>query len=239
MDLIVEGFKQAFSMLMRGDPLVVEIALRSLAISGTAVAVSMLVGVSSGLALALTRFPGRRALLSLVNTGMGLPPTAVGLFVALLLARNGLFGFAELLYTKQAMIIAQTVIATPIVTGLTVSSIQSLNPKLKLQALSLGATRAQMLWMLVKEARLPMLAAIMAGFGAVISEVGAVMMVGGNISGDTQVLTTAVVEYVGKGDFPVAIALSVILLALIFLVNFALTQIQQREAQPWPRRISR
>ena len=239
MDLILQGFKQAFIMLIKGNPLVIEIALRSLAVSGTAVAISMILGISTGLALALVRFPGRRVLLSLVNTGMGLPPTAVGLFVALLLARNGLFGFAGLLYTKQAMVIAQTVIATPIVTGLTVSAIQSLNPKLRLQALSLGATKVQMLWTLIKEARLPMLAAVMAGFGGVISEVGAVMMVGGNVSGDTQVLTTAVVEYVGKGDFPVAIALSLILLTLIFVVNFALTQMQQREAQPWLRRISK
>lgn len=223
-------------MLSKGDSLVLEIALRSLLISGTAVAISMALGITSGLAIALTRFPGRRLVLALVNTGMGLPPTAVGLFVALLLARRGVFGFAELLYTKQAMIIAQTVIATPIVTGLTVAAIQNLNPKLRLQSLALGATKAQMLWTLIKEAKLPMFAAIMAGFGGVISEVGAVMMVGGNVSGDTQVLTTAVVEYVGKGDFAVAIALSIILLTLIFLVNFGLTYIQQREKVSWARR---
>ncbi|MCL5291953.1 MAG: ABC transporter permease [Actinobacteria bacterium] len=239
MDLIYLGFKQAFIMIFKGDRLVFEIALRSLIVSGTAVAISMIIGISLGLTIALARFPGRRVLLSLVNTGMGLPPTAVGLFVALLLARRGLFGFAELLYTKQAMIVAQTVIATPIVAGLTVAAVQNLNPKLRLQSLALGATRAQMLWTLIKEAKLPMLAAVMAGFGGVISEVGAVMMVGGNVTGDTQVLTTAVVEYVGKGNFPVAIALSLILLTLIFLVNFVLTQVQQRETSSWPKRISK
>lgn len=238
MDLIVEGFKQALEMLFRVDPLVVEITLRSLAVSGAAVGLSMLIGVPAGLAIALCRFPGRRVLLALVNTGMGLPPTAVGLFVALLLARRGVFGFAELLYTKEAMVLAQVAIATPIVTGLTSAAIQNLDPKLRLQALALGATKGQMLQTLIKESRLPMLAAVMAGFGGVISEVGSVMMVGGNVSGDTQVLTTAVVEYVGKGEFSVAIALSIILLTLIFAVNFGLTLIQQKEVRPWSKRTS-
>jgi tungstate transport system permease protein len=160
---------------------------------------------------------------------MGLPPVVVGLFVTLLIWRNGPFGFLEILYTPAAMIIAQTIIATPIVMGISLAAIQNLPPNLRLQILSLGASRLQMVWVLIKEAQLPLLAAIMAGFGGVISEVGASMMVGGNIKGYSRVLTTATVMETGKGNFDVAIALSIILLLLAFLVNFVLTQIQQRQ----------
>jgi tungstate transport system permease protein len=160
---------------------------------------------------------------------MGLPPVVVGLFVTLLLWRSGPFGFMEILYTPTAMILAQTVIATPIVAGITIASIQNLPANLKLQVRALGATRIQTVWILVREARLPLLAAVMAGFGGVISEVGASIMVGGNIKGQTRVLTTATVMETGKGNFDVAIALSLILLVLVFGVNYLLTVIQQRE----------
>jgi tungstate transport system permease protein len=186
------------------------------------------VGIPAGTALALTRFPGRGLLVSLVNTGMGLPPVVVGLFVTILLWRNGVLGALELLYTPSAMVLAQLVIAAPIVTGLTLAAVQQIPERFRLQILALGASRLQMTWVLVKEARLPMLAALMAGFGGVISEVGASMMVGGNIKGSTRVLTTATVLETGKGNFDIAIALSVILLAITFLVNWALTSIQQR-----------
>jgi tungstate transport system permease protein len=136
-------------------------------------------------------------------------------------------GFLEILYTPYAMIIAQAIIATPIVMGLSVASIQHLPPNLRLQILSLGASRLQMLWVLIKEARLPLLAAVMAGFGGVISEVGASIMVGGNIKGYSRVLTTATVMETGKGYFDVAIALGIILLMLAFMVNLLLTHIQQ------------
>jgi tungstate transport system permease protein len=149
--------------------------------------------------------------------------------VTLFLWRNGPLGFLEILYTPSAMILAQAVIATPIVTGITVASIQNLPANLKLQVQALGATRFQTIWILVREARLPLLAAVMAGFGGVISEVGASIMVGGNIKGQTRVLTTATVMETGKGNFDVAIALSLILLALAFSVNYLLTIIQQRE----------
>jgi tungstate transport system permease protein len=180
------------------------------------------------MALALARFPGRGLCVALVNTGMGLPPVVVGLFVSIFLWRSGPLGVLELLYTPTAIVIAQFIIAAPIVMGLTIAAMQQLNPKLRLQLLGLGASRWQLLWLLMREARLPLLAAVMAGFGGVISEVGASMMVGGNIRGQTRVLTTATVLETGKGNFDLAIALGVILLVLAFAVNYLLTRIQQR-----------
>ena len=197
--------------------------------SCSATLISLALGLPSGTLLALSDFPGRRLIISMVNTGMGLPPVVVGLFVTIFLWRNGPIGFLEILYTPTAMVLAQAVIATPIVTGITIASIQNLPAKLKLQILALGATRLQMVRILVREARLPLLAAVMAGFGGVISEVGASMMVGGNIKGQTRVLTTATVMETGKGNFEVAIALSLVLLGLAFGVNYLLTVIQQRE----------
>jgi tungstate transport system permease protein len=166
---------------------------------------------------------------SLVNTGMGMPPVVVGLFVTIFLWRNGPFGDLRLLYSPAAMVIAQTVIAAPMVTGISLAAIGSLNPKLRLQILALGATRWQMLLLLAREAKLPLMAAVMAGFGAVISEVGASMMVGGNILGQTRVLTTAIVMENSKGNFDVAIALGLILMVLVYAVNLLLTYAQQRQ----------
>jgi tungstate transport system permease protein len=228
MGLILDGVLQAFRLLLAGDPEVWRITLLSLQISATATLLALAVGIPAGTLLALTRFPGRGFVISLVNTGMGLPPVVVGLFVTILLWRNGLLGALELLYTPSAMVLAQLVIAAPIVTGLTLAAVQQIPERFRLQLLALGASRVQMTWVLIKEARLPMLAALMAGFGGVISEVGASMMVGGNIKGSTRVLTTATVLETGKGNFDIAIALSVILLAITFLVNWALTWIQQR-----------
>jgi len=165
---------------------------------------------------------------SLVNTGMGLPPVVVGLFVTLLLWRSGPLGGWEILYTPAAIVIAQAVIASPIVTGITLAAVQQVPREFRLQLLALGASRPQMVWMVLREARLPMLAAVMAGFGGIISEIGASMMVGGNIKGQTRTLTTAMVLETGKGNFEVAIALALLLLVLVFLVNWALTAIQQR-----------
>jgi tungstate transport system permease protein len=159
---------------------------------------------------------------------MALPPVVVGLTVSLMLWRSGPFGGLGIIYTPGAIVIAQVIIATPVITGLTVASLQQLDPALQLQLLGLGATRLQMVWILWREARLPLLAALMAAFGAAISEVGAVMMVGGNLRGHTRVLTTAIVLETGRGEFAPAIALSVILLLVAFMVNLALTLIQQR-----------
>jgi tungstate transport system permease protein len=228
LDLIWQGFREAFGLIFGLDAEVWRISLLSLRISGTATLVSLLLGVSAGTALALTRFPGRRVLVSLVNTGMGLPPVVVGLFVSILLWRSGPLGALELLYTPAAIVVAQFVIALPVVTGLTLAAVQQIPERFRLQVQALGASRLQLLGVLIREARLPLLAALMAGFGAVISEVGASLMVGGNIRGQTRVLTTATVLETSKGNFDVAIALSVILLGLTFLVNWALTWIQQR-----------
>jgi tungstate transport system permease protein len=229
MDLILEGIKKAIWLLITLDPEVLGITWLSLKVSGLATFISLFVGISTGTIVALTRFPGRRFVVSLINTGMGVPPVVVGLFVSIFLWRNGPFGMLELLYTPTAIIIAQAVIAAPIVAGISLASIQKLPEALRLQILALGATRIQMIWMLIKEARLPLLAAVMAGFGGVISEVGASIMVGGNIKGYTRVLTTATVMETGRGNFDVAIALGVILLFFTFCINAILTSIQQRE----------
>jgi tungstate transport system permease protein len=229
MDLILEGIKKAFWLLVTFDPEVMGIMFLSLKISGSATLISLFVGLSVGSTLALTQFPGKKIVVSAVNTGMGLPPVVVGLFVSIFLWRSGPFGFLELLYTPTAIIIAQSIIATPIVTGITLASLQQLPRKLKLQILALGASRSQMVWMLVKEAKLPLLAAVMAGFGGVISEIGASIMVGGNIKGYSRVLTTATVMETSRGNFDVAIALSIILLLLAYIINLILTYVQQRE----------
>lgn len=229
MDLILEGIKKAFWLLVTFDPEVIGITVLSLKVSGTATLISLTIGITLGIVVALSRFPGKRIVISLINTGMGLPPVVVGLFVTIFLWRNGPLGFFGILYTPAAMIIAQTVIAAPIVMGITVAAIQQLPAKLRLQILALGATRFQMFWILVREARLPLLAAVMAGFGGVISEVGASIMVGGNIKGYSRVLTTATVMETSRGNFDVAIALGVILLLLAYFINLILTHIQQRE----------
>lgn len=229
MELIWEGIKKAFILLITFDPEVMGITFLSLKVSGTATLISLIIGISVGTAVALTRFSGRRVIVSLINTGMGLPPVVVGLFVTIFLWRNGPLGILGILYTPTAMIIAQAIIATPIVMGITLAAIQQLPQKLRLQILALGATRLQMVWILIKEAKLPLLAAVMAGFGGVISEVGASIMVGGNIKGYSRVLTTATVMETSRGNFDVAIALSIILLLLAYFINLILTQIQQRE----------
>jgi tungstate transport system permease protein len=188
----------------------------------------VLIGVPVGLGLALIRFPGRTGVISVVNSGMGLPPVVVGLVLSLLLWRTGPLGGLHLLYTPAAMVLAQVVLALPLVAALTMTAVQQLDPHLRLQIQALGADRRQLAGLLLREVRLPLLGAVMAGFGAVISEVGASLMVGGNIQGETRVLTTATVLETGKGDFDVAIALSAILLALTFAVAAGLTWLQQR-----------
>ncbi len=228
MDLIAEGFQRAVALLLGADPEIWAILWLSLQVSGTATAVALAVGVPVGVALALTRFRGRTFLVSAVNTGMGLPPVVVGLFVSLLLWRSGPLGAWEVLYTPAAIVIAQAVIASPIVTGITLAAVQNVPVAFRLQLLGLGASRTQMIRVVLRQARLPMLAAVMAGFGGIISEIGASMMVGGNIKGQTRTLTTAMVLETGKGNFDIAIALSILLLTLVFLVNWALTSIQQR-----------
>ncbi len=227
MNPIIEGLQQAFWLIVQRDPVVMGITLRTIQVSGVATIVSLVLGIPLGTFLALSRFPGRRVLVSLVNTGMGLPPVVVGLFVALMLWRSGPLGRLHLIYTPIAMVVAQAVIASPIVAGVSMAAIQQLDPRLRLQLLGLGASRPQLLLVLWWEARLLLLAAAIAGFGGVISEVGASMMVGGNIVGQTRVLTTATVLETSKGEFSMAMALGLILLFLSYLITLCMTWLQQ------------
>jgi tungstate transport system permease protein len=231
MELIWDGIKQAFNLIISGDPEVWQITWLTIKVSGVATAISLVIGLPLGTWLALRRFTGRGCLFSAINTGMAFPPVVIGLWVSIFLWRSGPFGFLSLIYTPAAMVIAQTIIAAPIVIGLTIAALQQLSPNLRLQLLGLGASRLQLTLALWREARLPLLAALMAGFGSVISEVGASMMVGGNIKGQTRVLTTAIVLETSKGRFAIAIALGFILLFLAFLVNYILTLFQQRGAK--------
>lgn len=226
-DLVV-ALGQAFRLLASGDPALYVIMARTLLVSGAATALALGAGVPLGYLLARHRFPGRTLLLGFVNTGMGLPPVVVGLLVWLLLARSGPLGGLDLIYTRQAMVLAQFIMALPLIVGFTVTSIRALPERLPDLLRTLGAGRWRTLWLLAGEARLGLLAAVMAGFGAVISEVGAAMTVGGNLEQSTRVLTTAVVTETSRGDVPVALALGLILLALAFAVNAVLTFAQMR-----------
>ena len=223
---LADQAQQLFQGLVGTD--LVEITLLSLAVSGVATALSLLIGVPIGTWLALSRFRSRGLAITVVNTGMALPPVVVGLVVAFVLWRSGPLGDLSLMYTPSAMVIAEVIIATPVILGLTVAALGQLDPRLRLQIMGLGASRWQTVWWLWREARLPLLAALMAGFGSVISEVGAAMMVGGNILHQTRVLTTAIVLDVSRGDFGQAVVLGIVLLALAFLVNGVLTWAQQR-----------
>jgi tungstate transport system permease protein len=226
--VILEGLQEAFRLIVSLDAEVINITLRTLQVSGISTFISVVIGVPIGAGLALTRFFGRGFLVSVINFGMGLPPVVVGFVTWLMLTRYGPLGVLDLIYTPTAIIIAQAVIASPIVAGFSIAAIQSVNPKLRLQIVSLGANRFQYVLLLLWEARLGILTAIIAGFGGVISEVGASMMVGGNVRGYTRVLTTATVLEVSKGKFELAAALSTILLLLSFVITGALSYLQQR-----------
>lgn len=228
MELIWDGMREAVRLWVEGDAEVIEITLRTLAISAAATGLALLIGVPLGAILALRRFPGRSLIVAAVNTGMGMPPVAVGLLIVLILWRSGPLGSLSLIYTPYAMVIAQFVLAVPLVLGFSLTSIQALPVRLLDQMRALGANRLQLLWLMMRETRLGLLAAVMAGFGAAISEVGASMQVGGNLAGDTRVLTTATVLETSAGRFEVAIALALVLVVLVFLVNLVLTAVQQR-----------
>jgi tungstate transport system permease protein len=231
MHFILQGVWEAIRLLFGGDSSTYEIALRSLEVSAAALAVSLVIGVPMGTAIALSHFPGRRFVVAVINTGMGVPPVVVGLIVALFLWRTGPLGDLHLMYTLQAMIIAQVFIALPIVAGLSLAALQQLDPGFRLQIMALGAGRWRTFLLLMREIRVPLMAAVMAAFGGVISEVGAVLMVGGNIIGQTEVLTTGIVTDVSMGLFASAVALAVVLMILSFTTNYAMTLIQQAGAR--------
>lgn len=228
MDVLWEALRDAVRLLAEGDRATYEIIWLSVRVSLTATAIAFALGLPLGMALAFGRFPGRRFVLALVNTGMGLPPVVVGLVVTVLLWRSGPFGELGLLFTPTAMVIAQAAIAFPLVAGLSAAGLQHVDPDFRVQMEALGASRARAIWEVALEARLPLLAAAMAAFGALISEVGAAMMVGGNIAGETRVLTTAAVLEASRGEFATAVAFGLILLGVAFTVNLALTTVQQR-----------
>ena len=227
-DVIIDGLIRAFQLILAGDPTVAQIALLSLGVSLTATLLGALVGIPLGFFIARRDFIGRSAVTTVINTFMGVPPIAVGLVVYLFLSAAGPLGFLRLLYSPDAMIIAQFFLVFPIVCGITIASIQSVSPKLNETLLSLSATPIWEARILLKEARLGLITGIITGFGAAISEVGAVMIVGGNLLGYTRTLTTAIMLYTNMGDFALAIAMGIILLLIALGVNLFLTIFQSR-----------
>ncbi|MDQ0155253.1 ABC transporter permease [Robertmurraya andreesenii] len=228
MDLLLDGLKRALEMIAAGDPEILEITWRTLRVSLTAVLISTIIGIPLGIIIGLTKFPGRKLLLVFINIGMGLPPVIAGLWITIFLWRSGPLGHLSLLYTPTAIIMAQVLVSLPILIGLTSSAFQEINEKMMMQIKALGATRLQFFRILLIETRVAILAAIIAGFGRVIAEVGAAMMVGGNIKGDTRILTTSIVMEVSKGNFDIAFALSFIIMTIAFMITFCLTFLQQR-----------
>jgi tungstate transport system permease protein len=228
---IGRGIIEALRLLLRGDGSTWGIVELSLYVSGMALFWSSLLGLPLGAALAMGRFVGQRVAVALVYTGMGLPPVVVGLLVYLLLSRSGPLGGLNWLFTPNAMIAAQSVISLPLIAGFTMTSIHGIDPTMTLQLRSLGATRLQATLLLLWEARYGVVVALIAGFGSIISEVGAVMLVGGNIEGSTRVLTTAIVLETRKGAFDVAIALALVLLGITVTINALALQLQQNAAR--------
>jgi tungstate transport system permease protein len=225
---LAAALAQSLGMILTGDPALWEIITLSLGVSGLALAISTLIGLPLGAFLGLSGFRGKGLTTLVLYTGMGLPPVVVGLFVYMMLSRSGPLGTLGWLFTPSAMVTAQTIIAFPLVAGLTMAAVQGVDPALRVQVRSLGANQAQETWAVVWEARRGVVAAIVAAFGGVISEVGAVMLVGGNIEGRTRVLTTAIVLNTRQGEFALAMALGIILLGLAFAANAALLRLQGR-----------
>jgi tungstate transport system permease protein len=228
MESILQGLWSGLVLIGTLDPELYRIIFRSLQVSGSAMLVSTALGGVLGTLVALRRFPGRRLVINLLNTLMGIPPVVAGLVLYLLLSRSGPLGFLGLLFTPSAMILAQTILATPIVAALTLSAVAGVSSSVRETALGLGATRIQAVWVVIKEARFAIMAAVIAGFGRIVAEVGAVMMVGGNLKGYTRVMTTAIALDTSRGDFELAIALGLILILISFLMNGALHMLQGR-----------
>jgi tungstate transport system permease protein len=214
------------------SPDLLQIVWLTLRVTGSALLISSIAGVPAGALLGMSRFRGRQLVTLVLYTGMGLPPVAVGLFVYMLLSRSGPFGWLAWLFSPTAMIVAQTVIAFPVVTALTMSATAAVDRRLRDQVFALGATRWQVALTVLREARIGVTAAVVAAFGAIISEVGAVMLVGGNIEGRTRVLTTAIVLSTREGEFALAMALGVVLIALALAANVVLLRLQGRMREP-------
>lgn len=230
MEVFLRGFGDAFRLLWHLDPAVLEIVCLTLRVTLGALAIALLLGVPLGAAVGLARrLPGRSLIVPVIYTGMGLPPVLVGLFVYLMLSNRGPLGDLGWLFTPTGMVLSQTIIAFPLVVGLTMAAVQGVDPDLRTQMRALGATRRQVVLTTLAEARVGVTAAVVAAYGSIISEVGAVMLVGGNIEGETRVLTTAIVLETRRGNFALALALGTVLLALAFLTNLAFYQLQTRQ----------
>ena len=229
MNDLLQGLFQAIGLIFSLDPALYEIILFSLYVSGAALAISALIGIPLGALMALKRFSGRKLVMALLYTGMGFPPVVVGLFVYLTLSRSGPAGDLGWLFTPKAIIAAQTIISFPLVAGFTMAAVMGVDANLRRQLLSLGATEWQATLAILTEAKVGVIVAAIAGFGASISEVGAVMLVGGNIEGKTRTLTTAIVLETRKGNFDLAIALGIILLSITFAVNVAMMRLQDEK----------
>ncbi len=207
--------------------LIAQITLRTLWVCGSALVASLAVGIPIGIALGGRRFPGRSAVVSAVNAGMGAPPVVVGLACYILFSRSGLFGGVGLIYSQTGMIVAQTLIAVPLVIGITLAAVGALDEEWDLQVRTLGIGRGWRLWLLVREIRMGLLAAVIAALGGILSEVGASQMVGGNLEGKTRVLTTAIMMETSMGNFESALGLAAVLIGLTLLVAGMLTAVQQ------------
>jgi tungstate transport system permease protein len=228
MDSLISGLTQAFSLILHLDPELFGIIFLSLKVSGLALVMATLFGLPTGAILGLSRFPGQSASVSVMNTLMGLPPVVVGLFVYLLLSRRGPLGFMGFLYSPPAMILAQTILAFPIVVSLCHSAIVNIDPIVRQAATTLGATPGQVTITIIREARYGIMSAVIAAFGRVMAEVGAILIVGGNIAGYTRVMTTTIALETDKGNFELAVALGIILLSISFVINVLLHVIQRK-----------
>ena len=228
MDTIFRGLAKSIELLLTGEMELYSIALLTLRVSLTAIAISSIIGIPIGIFLGLKRFRGRKVILAIVNIFMGLPPVVAGLWITMILWRSGPLGDWSLLFSPTAIIMAQVLVSLAIIIGLTCSAFQQIDEKMLMQIKALGATKMQSFILLLKQTKIAIFTAIITGFGRVIAEVGAAMMVGGNIKGETRILTTTIVMEVSKGNFDLALALSFILLGLAFLITFMLTYLQQR-----------
>ncbi len=230
LDFIIEGIQKAFQLTFTLDSEIFNIVLLSLRVSLTAVILASLLGVYLGFLMAVKDYRGKRFSVALVNTLLALPTVVIGLIVYSLISRRGPLGVFGLLYSPSAMIIGQFILAVPIIIALTHSAVQGIDKRVRNTALTLGATEAQSAWMVIKEARYAVLSAVITGFGRVIAEVGAAMMLGGNIKGSTRVMTTAIALETAKGEFGIAIALGIILLLIAFVINILLHYFQDKRA---------
>lgn len=228
MEIFVQGFKEGLYLIWQLDEEILQVTLLSLQVSLTALILSAIIGIPSGAALALKNIPGKRIILNIIYTLMGLPPVLAGLLVYLFLTYRGPFGEYQLLFTPAAMVIAQVLLAAPIICGLTARAVMALNQEVYDTAATLGASRRQAARTILRESRIGIVAALSTALGRVIAEVGAVMLVGGNIRWSTRVLTTSIVLETRMGNFSTAIAIGIILLTISFLINMFILTLEKR-----------